>query len=115
MVTVVPLSATGPVTRWTQNVSPLVPRNCETSVWFGPSVRARAPSQSLPTPNTSELLRVVTRDAAGASAGELLPPVAPMAPEPLVPDVSTPLKLTTVMAAATFCDNAAVTDTLVNT
>jgi hypothetical protein len=35
-----------------------------------------------------------------------------MAPDPFVPVVSTPVKLITVMDAATFCDKFAVTDTL---
>jgi hypothetical protein len=66
-------------------------------------------SQSLPTPNTHELLRVVTSDACGAP--ELLDPelFAPIAPEPLLPEGSTPLKLTTVMEDATLTGKEAVT------
>jgi methylglyoxal synthase len=38
--------------------------------------------------------------------------VAPIAPEPFVPDVSTPAKLTTVMDDPTACESVAVTATL---
>jgi hypothetical protein len=37
-----------------------------------------------------------------------------MAPEPLVPDVSTPTKLITVIDETTLCDMVAVTETPVN-
>ena len=72
-------------------------------------MRVTALSQSVPTPNTHELLRVVTSDAVGAPAAELPPPVAPIAPDPLVPVMSTPVKATTVMDDTTFCDRLAVT------
>jgi hypothetical protein len=75
-------------------------------------VRAMALSQSLPTPNTQELLRVVTSVAAGAPGLAFPLAVAPIAPEPLVPEVSIPVKLTTVMEAAALCDKFAVTLTL---
>src|SRR6185503_7478590 len=65
-------------------------------------------------PNTSEFALVVTSDAPGAPVGALAPPVAPIAPEPLVPVVSTPLKLTTVIAAAAHCDRLAVIVALVS-
>src|SRR6185436_16623855 len=113
MVTLVPDTATVFVVRCTQKVSPSVPRNWLTRVWFAPSVLATWPSQSLPVPRTSELVRVVTSDADGAPDGELAPPMAPIAPEPLVPVVSTPLKLITVMFAAANCDSVAVTVALV--
>jgi len=41
-------------------------------------------------------------------------PVAPMAPDPFVPEVSIPVKLITVMEAATFCESVAVTRTLLS-
>ena len=63
----------------------------------------------MPTPNTSELFRVVTSDALGAPEAALRLPTAPIAPEPFVPEVSTPVKLTTVIDAATERDNVAVT------
>ena len=56
----------------------------------------------------------MTSDAVGAAADPLPPAVAPMAPEPLVPDVSTPVKLITVMDAAADCDSVAVTFTALN-
>ena len=81
IVTVVPASATAFVVRCTQNVSPSVARNWLTRVCPAPSVRAVCPSQSLPTPTTSELFLVVTSDAVGAPTSALPLPVAPMAPE----------------------------------
>lgn len=57
------------------------------------------------------MARVVTSVAVGAPDDPLPVPVAPIAPEPLVPDVSTPVKLITVMDAATDCDSVAVTVT----
>src|SRR5262249_13625757 len=90
----------------------MVARYWLTIVWFGPSVRAVAVSKSLPTPNTSELLRVVTSVADGAPPGELVPAVAPIAPDPL-PVVSTFEKVTTLIDAAVDCDSVAVTVTLV--
>ena len=70
-------------------------------------------SQSFPTPITQELFRVVVREALGAPGFAFPVPVAPIAPEPPVPDVSTPVKVMTVMEAETLCDNVAVTATLV--
>ena len=69
-------------------------------------------SQSMPTPTTQELLRVVTSDAVGAPDGALADRVAPIAPDPFVPDVSTPIKLRTVTDEAAGCETVAVTDTL---
>ena len=57
------------------------------------------------------MARVVTSVAVGAPDDPLPVPVAPIAPEPFVPDVSTPVKLITVMDAATDCDSVAVTVT----
>ena len=42
-------------------------------------------------------------------------PVAPLAPDPFVPVVSTPLKAMTVMEPATFFDTVAVTVATVST
>ena len=68
--------------------------------------------ESVPTPRTQELLRVVVSEAVGAPELALVPPVAPMAPEPPEPEVSTPLKVTTVMVAAVeVCDRLARTVT----
>ena len=53
---------------------------------------------------------MVTRLAVGAPRLELPDPVAPIAPEPLVPDVSAPVNATTVIDATTFWDNVAVTE-----
>jgi hypothetical protein len=69
-----------------------------------------ASSESLPTPNTHESLRVVTTLALGAPDDALLLAVAPIAPDPLIPDVSTPVKLTTVMEDRTALDSVAVTE-----
>ena len=66
-------------------------------------------SQSFPTPNTIDPLRVVTREAFGAPEEALFMPVAPMAPDPFVPGGSAPVKLITVMDEATLWDNVAVT------
>jgi hypothetical protein len=66
----------------------------------------------LATPNTQELLRVVTTAAVGAPGFAFPLPVAPIAPDPFVPDVSTPLKLTTVIEAATLWEIVAFTVTL---
>src|SRR6516164_8272951 len=77
-----------------------------------PGVRGAAFLESLPTPRTTELLRVDTSVAVGAPAAALPLAVAPIAPDPLVPVVSTPEKLTTVMDDRTLCDSVAVTLTL---
>ena len=65
----------------------------------------------MPTPNTHEFGRVVASVAAGAPVAPDADTVAPIAPEPFVPDVSTPLNVTTVIDAATLCDSVAVTVT----
>ena len=67
----------------------------------------------MPTPNTHELARVVTTVAVGAPAGLFALRVAPMAPEPFVPELSTPVKVITVMEETTLWDSVAVTATLV--
>ena len=51
----------------------------------------------------------MTNVAVGAPGFALALPVAPIAPDPFVPDVSTPLKLITVIDAATLCEIVAVT------
>ena len=48
----------------------------------GPSVREVALSQSVPTPSTRELFRVVTSVAVGAPGFAFALCVAPIAPEP---------------------------------
>jgi hypothetical protein len=71
-------------------------------------------SQSLPTPKTKEPPRVVTSLAVGAPGLAFPEAIAPMAPEPFVPEVSTPVKLITVIEETTFCDSVAVTVTALN-
>ncbi len=58
-------------------------------------------SKSFPTPKTQELFRVVISVAVGAPEAALPAPVAPIAPEPLVPDTSTFLKLIKVIDETT--------------
>jgi hypothetical protein len=58
------------------------------------------------------LFPVVTSDAAGAPELLLVVTTAPIAPEPLVPVVSTPMKVMTVIEEPTLWDRLAVTDTL---
>jgi hypothetical protein len=69
---------------------------------------------SSPTPNTTELARVVVSVAEGAPVVAFAVAVAPIAPDPLVPVVSTPVKLTTVMDDCTDCEKVAVTVTLLS-
>jgi DNA-binding transcriptional regulator YdaS (Cro superfamily) len=71
-------------------------------------------SQSAPTANTHELSRVVITEPLGAPEAALKVAVAPIAPEPLLPLESAPVKLTTVMEAAAVCASRAVIATLVN-
>jgi hypothetical protein len=66
-------------------------------------------SQSPPTAKTQELFRVVTRLAVGAPVAAFPVPVAPTTPEG-----STPVKVSTVIDAATLWDRVAVTETFVN-
>src|SRR3954469_6959165 len=80
----------------------------------GPSVRATALSQSTPTPTTKELARVVVSVAVGAPDAALALPIVPIAPEPLVPVVSTPVNDITVIELETFCEMAAATVTPVS-
>ena len=59
-------------------------------------------SQSLPTPRTHEPFRVVTSVAVGAPCDAFPLATAPIAPEPLVPDGSAPVKPITVMEDKTL-------------
>ena len=68
-------------------------------------------SQSLPTPNTQDPFRVVVSDTDGAPDELLFPFALPIAPDPLVPLGSAPLKVTIVIDAATLCDKVAFTVT----
>ena len=52
--------------------------------------------------------RVVVRLALGAPPEALLVPIAPIAPDPFVPEGFTPLKDTTVIEESTLCDRVAV-------
>ena len=62
------------------------------------------------------MLRVVTSDAEGAAFGEFVLAMLPIAPDPLVPEVSTPAKLTMVIAAAgEDCEKVATAVTFVST
>ena len=70
---------------------------------------------SSPTPNTTEFARVVVSVAEGAPEAAFAVAVAPIAPDPFVPVVSTPVKLTTVIDDCTVCENVAVTVTLLST
>src|ERR1700693_4865368 len=83
-------------------------------VWLAPTVRAVALSQSVPTPKTHDPFRVVTSVAVGAALAALALLVAPMAPAPLVPEESAPIKLMMVIEEATFCDRVAVMVTLLS-
>src|SRR5690242_1444768 len=58
--------------------------------------------------------RLVTRETVGAPEGALLLLLFPIAPEPLTPEVSAPVKVMTVMEAATLCERAARTLTLLS-
>jgi len=68
--------------------------------------------QSFPTASTHELFRVVTMGAVGAPDAALDDFTAPIAPDPLVPVESAPVKLTTVIDAAAGWASVAVTVTL---
>src|SRR5260370_23191726 len=61
-----------------------------------------------------ELFRVVVRGGGGGAEVALAPAVAPIAPDPFVPEVSTPAKLMTSIDEATFCERVAVTETLLS-
>src|ERR1035437_9377945 len=115
MNTCVWLRAVGAFCRCTQHVSPVAAKKRWTIVWLVPTLCRAPESQSFPTPNTHEPFRVVTREADGAPEAALAPAVFPIAPEPLVPDGSAPVNVTTVMDAATLWDKLAVTVALERT
>ena len=69
---------------------------------------------SSPTPNTTELARVVVSVFEGAPEAAFAVAVAPIAPDPFVPVVSTPVKLTTVMDDCTVWEKVALTVALVS-
>ena len=104
------------VVRCTQYASAVVlPMRCSrTIVWFAPSVRAVPLLVSLPTPNTQELLRVVVTVADGKPDVEFVPVIAPMAPDPFVPEGSAFLKLKTWINPVREADKVAVTATLLS-
>src|SRR3954447_12791138 len=52
--------------------------------------------------------RVLAKHARGPPEAAAPDAVAPIAPDPFVPLVSTPLNVTMVIAAATFCESVAV-------
>jgi hypothetical protein len=56
------------------------------------------------------LFRVVVSEAVGAPDAAFADFVAPMAPDPFEPVVSTPEKLITIMDASMLCERFAVTD-----
>src|ERR1017187_8177116 len=76
-------------------------------------VRDIALSKSFPTPTVSELFWVVIRLAEGPPLEAWPEPTAPMAPEPLGPEMFTPVKLMTVIDDATDWERFAETCTLV--
>ena len=57
---------------------------------------------------------MVVSEALGAPVRAFPVPVAPMAPEPFVPVVSTPAKLITVIEEITLYESVAVTETLLS-
>ena len=70
-----------------------------------------APLKSTATPTTQEPLRVVVKLAVGAPLREFPVPVAPIAPEPFVPEGSAPVKVITVIEDVTLWESVAVTFT----
>ena len=56
------------------------------------------------------MFRVVVREAVGAPDAAFTDFVAPIAPDPFDPEVSTPEKLITIMDASMLCERFAVTD-----
>ena len=114
MVTVVPLAGVTAFCRCIQNVFRPDSGSTWITVWFAPAVTVGLAFQSSPTPITNELAPVVTRLAVGDPAAALPDPVAPIAPEPLVPELITPLKLITVIEETLLRAYVAVTVTFVN-
>ena len=68
----------------------------------------------MPMPNTQELARVVVTEAVGAPLAAFVDAIAPMAPDPFVPDVSAPVNDTMVIADTACCESVAVTETFVS-
>jgi hypothetical protein len=99
IVTVIP-ERRGAVLPLDPVVSPTVARTGAT-LWLVPGVRAIAQSKSLATPNTPNC-PVVTNEPGGAPDAPFALRVAPMAPEPLVPELSTPVKDMRVMEDETL-------------
>jgi hypothetical protein len=66
-------------------------------VWPVPAVREMALSKSFPTPKIQDPLRVLVSVTFGAPELAFDAAVAPIAPDPLDPDTSTPEKLTIVI------------------
>jgi hypothetical protein len=64
-----------------------------------------------PHADNQEPLRVVVKLAVGAPLLLLPVSVAPIAPEPFVPEVSAPVKVITVIDDVTLCESVAVTFT----
>jgi hypothetical protein len=65
-VTELPVAIPAAAWLWTQQVSHAGARYWSERVWPLPTVRARARSQSLPTPQTHELVRVAVSETDGA-------------------------------------------------
>jgi hypothetical protein len=82
MVTAVPAAGVVPVLDCAQNVPAAGSRNSCNIDWPAPTVRATAPSQSLPTPSTKDPAAVVVTDPVGAPVAAF---VAAVAPTPLAP------------------------------
>ena len=78
-------------------------------VWLAPRVLDTALSQSVPTPNTQELFRVVTSDAVGAPTAALPASRRTNRSRSVRPGRIGSGKLTTVIDDTTFCDRFAVT------
>src|ERR1700688_4882767 len=76
------------------------------------AVREAALLGSFPTPTTNEFCRVVNKPAEAVPLDPLHRPIAPIAPEPLSPEGSTPAKDITVIEDVTAADRVALTDTL---
>src|SRR5664279_4069079 len=71
----------GAVCRCTQKVSPTGARYSSALVWFAPTVRAKARSQSLPAPHTHDPVVLGDRVVVGAP---MVPAAAVVAPSVLV-------------------------------
>src|SRR5439155_4998445 len=81
---------------------------------LSPGVCGVALFQPFPTPMTNESSSVVMSVAVGAPGFPDPDAVAPIAPDPFAPEMSTPLKLTTVIDEIAGCEIVAVTETPVS-